>query len=365
MIIIPKIVSIPLAAPAYHHFEITITHGDEKGVFTGEILCPFLTKQHPKIDEIQTAVCDYFVEKHALQPDTPEMKKFNRSLFAHLVGYTCPEDAVEKVLDAAIHVGWLFILDNRVDEKGSPFRANPAPLLDITTKLKEAMEASINADSADSVILPPNTLSGFESYTSLAVINIELGSKLRGKESKHFAKSHDKYLQAIYSESVHRHTKKWMPEDGYKDLRKYTSAVTEVLEFIWSNMEVNVSKKIRENIHYRSMITHANLFVSYVNDLFSLNNEIAEDTRENIVRVIQHNRGCTLKVGIEATVGLINGAAQAFLDAKEEFLAIFKGSPTELEIARKAMAYPEQLMIGNLDWSKLTGRYKEAQTPTE
>lgn len=355
MIIINKLISIRMIAPGYHSFAVNITHGPEQGLFSGRIYCPFETTQHPEIETIQAQLCDYFAAKGALTPGTPEMKKFSKSLFAYLVGFTCPNDPIEKVLDVAIHVGWLFILDNRVDDKTSPFRLDPSSLLPLTEKLNEAVSLPF-ATEPSAIDIP----SEFESYRSLININTEIGAKLLGKNPQTFLDSHGDYLQAIYSESVHRHSKEWMVPDAYKDLRKYTSAVKDVLDFISANMEAEVSNAVRKNIHHRAMGTHANLFVAYVNDLFSLNNEIAEDTRENIVRVIQYHKGCTLNDAILDTIDLINSASEAFLKSKTEFLATC--SSKDLPVALKTVRYMESLMIGNLSWSKLTGRYKEAES---
>jgi len=371
VILVNKLISLSAVSPSYHSFSINITNGPEIGVFSGEIFCPLVTRQHPDIESIQTVLHDYFLSKEVFSASSAEERKFEKSVFAYLVGFTCPHDSFEEVLEVSKHVGWLFKLDNKIDEPGSVFRVNPELLPDVTDILYAA--------AADAAGIPKSPVKGlfepietvrhssmglpeqFLEFSPLVSMNIEMGTRLRTANSEHFLVAHDGYLQAICRESLNRKHGEWMTVDGYKDLRKHTSAVTDVLEFIWVLNDIKLNHHIRNNLDFISMIKNANLFVSYVNDLFSLNNEIKEGTRENIVRVIQHNRKCSLGEAVHETIELMNSSARDFIVSKAKFSQTFRGRFDEKEVAGKAIQYAEHLMIGNLHWSKLTGRYKEAE----
>lgn len=354
-----KIVSVNqqvLHTQDLQNFEINITNGQELGIFTGTIYCPFNTTQHPEIEKIQQDLVEIFKNHHIIQEDTPEFKKFSKSKFAYLVGYTCPDDSAEQTLQIATHVGWLFILDNSIDNPNSMFRNNPEKLPAVTKNLYDLLVEGTKNNN------PTVTFSEeFKEFEKLCKISLETGKLLINKEPEKFLDAHDAYLQAICRESLNRKNQEWMSEESYKSQRKKTSAVEDVLELIWVNNNIHLNKNIRKNLDFQDMIAFSNLYVSYVNDLFSVNNEIKENTKENIVLVIQNSRNCSFKNAIDITTSLIKDAASDFKKVKTKFLETFIGTDEEKTITLTAIKYCESLMKGNLEWSKITGRYKEAE----
>lgn len=348
----------------YHSFYIRITNGSEQGVFSGQIFCPFSATQHPQVEEIQEELNSYFVSHGSFEVGSPEMEKFVKSKMAYLAGYMCSDDTKEDTLLVAKHIGWLFDLDNKTDGAQSEFRQNEKKLCELVKILKETLSLSLQSQTGHFVIsvdLPD----GFLNYRSLVDVNMDIGSKLRNKDKSknilEFQWHYDKYLQSLCKEAYNRSHQLVMTTDTYKELRKYSSAVNEVLEFIWTLQNIKLNESIRENIEFMSLMRQINLFVSYVNDLFSLNNEISEDTQENIVRVLQNNRKISLGEAIQETVRLINEACHDFFMAKDLFLRSSFVEDDDKEEAKIAIGYAERLMVGNLEWSNLTGLYKEAE----
>lgn len=345
------------SSPGEFPFKLKINQGPEQGEFFGVIRCEFETNAHPENRAIQQELTQTFLDSGILRVDDAEYTKFSKSIFTTLVAYTCPDDTRQFVKDVSTHVAWLFCLDNKVDEPSSPFRENAKLLEELNSKFLDAIRLSFLSSSARLSFDLPQEL---QLYLPLIDLNKRVGDTLRGKDTTYFLASHREYFQAITNESKNRREGKWRSRDGYTELRKYTSAVREVLEYIWALKGLTLSSEVRDNINFQSMVNSSNLFVSYVNDLFSLNNEIKEGTRENIVRVIEHHRKCSLKEAIEETITLINEAMQEFIESKAMFSQNTLPARDRV-IADMALKYAESLMIANLKWSKETGRYKEAE----
>ncbi len=341
-------------------FSLPITSGNEQGTYNGTIYCEFSTRLNPFTDDIQIKIEHDFIDKGLIQFDQndtlqqSEFKKFSRSIFANLVGYTMPEDPKEIVAQVTAHVAWLFCLDNMVNAPNSQFREAPEVLVELNRHLIEVLKFSA-AQTSDATLTTPINLT---QYSALIKMNACMGNSLRDKDSQYVINSQQEYLNAVSAECLQRKENQWRTIEGYSELRKFTSAVNEVLEYIWALKKINLSESVRTSRHFIGVINAANAYVSYVNDVFSLDNEIKEGTQENIVRVIAHSRKLSLNNAIEQAVFMINDSLEDFKTCKSMFLKSHQ-NPEDFQSAIGAIKYAENLMIGNLIWSRDTGRYKQ------
>ena len=326
----------------------------------------FAAKALPSsIDRIQANVLDRFRGSGVLgeraedgKPTRSE-KRFERSLFAHLVGYTCPNDsepAIELVVD---HVAHLFMLDNFFDEPTMMIRSGETldPRM-VTDTLYQSLVNGLTGGGSDGGEIHPYVRALSELNQGIgARVNTKISGRAGGGEP--FLFRYNEYLSAICAETKFRSSGIWRSPEGYATMRAKTSAVVDVLELIWLVNGISLEPKVRIDEEFTGMIHNCNRHVSYVNDLFSLANEIQEDTRENMVLVEYHwqvESTRDLGKAIQSTVTRVNQAVADFVILYNSYFSDPRNHQDTPQ--RKAIQYAIDLMIGNLEWSKETGRYR-------
>ena len=107
-----------------------------------------------------------------------------------------------------------------------------------------------------------------------------------------------------------------------------------------------------DNVLVGQLEVMANNYICWVNDIYGVDKEIAEDTTSNIVIVLAHEHGLDWAAALGRAIEMCNAELQAFLELER--------------LAASCRAYVEALeswMRGNLDWYAETKRYAAGQRP--
>jgi hypothetical protein len=99
--------------------------------------------------------------------------------------------------------------------------------------------------------------------------------------------------------------------------------------------------------------------VLFVNDIVSLDKEVAAGDVNNSVLVLREERGCTLPQALHAVTAMANARVRRF----EQLSAVLAAAPVPPVMRAHVEHYADgmrHIMRGNLDWSLETARYDEA-----
>ncbi len=102
----------------------------------------------------------------------------------------------------------------------------------------------------------------------------------------------------------------------------------------------------------------SNNVVCWANDLFSLEKEAKRGDVHNIVLVLQHERGLSLRSAVAEVVAMHNAQVREFERAEPRIPSFGRAVNTNLS---RFISVLKTRMRGNFDWSQESGRYGSQQ----
>jgi len=111
---------------------------------------------------------------------------------------------------------------------------------------------------------------------------------------------------------------------------------------------------------YQQLLLAAADVVCWTNDLLTLDKELAHGDTQNLILVINHDRGGTLQDAIDEVVQRSERRLQAFLAAEQALPGVLRQlgcSADHQALARSCTDMLRAWMRGHVDWGTQTARY--------
>jgi Terpene synthase family 2, C-terminal metal binding len=304
-----------------------------------EISCPFSPRVNPHVDAVDAHLAQWVRDFNLIQSG-PALRRFSQSRFASLAARCHPNaNQEELILISEWHV-WVFLFDDQFDEteKGRhPEYMQPAlrHLLSVVT------DPAVNAQDPLA-----EALSNFWRRTVLLTTP---------QWQKRFISDLADYFHASLVEA-HWRVQGGPPPDleTYIQNRDKAGAVMPALDILEIPRHINLPCSLLASPTIHTLRRAVCRFVCWVNDIYSLQKELAEDGGMNTILVIKQVYRCTLQQAIDQLRTMID--EQMHLFQKTE-LALISQSPNMHQTTQHYLIELRGAMRGYIDWLRETSHY--------
>ncbi|MGH3972302.1 MAG: terpene synthase family protein [Pseudonocardiaceae bacterium] len=315
---------------------------------------PFPVRQHPQFARIETSTHEWVVRFRLANSDAAT-KGLVRSRFGVAAAYGYPDAPLPEAELAAGWFAWLFFVDDQHEEgtHGSAQR---------WTDVIEAVGGVLESG------LPTGPLAGTPLIRALADLSHRFDALASPAWKKRFAR----HLMGIMAGGLRdiqlREGGTPLPLADYIALRRDASAVLTCFDVI----EICVHTVLSDQVYHSSIfqeivLAGADLF-SWINDLYSLDKEIACGIVSNLILVLQHERRITREQAFIAARALINDRVNDLLAAEQrlpELIDTLQLDTVTQEAVHRYVAGIHDCIAGANHWhAHGTGRYQKPATGT-
>ncbi|MFC1617313.1 hypothetical protein ACFL2K_03745, partial [Candidatus Margulisiibacteriota bacterium] len=289
-------------AKAYINFNLGKINGFG---LAGKIYCPIKLKESPYSKIIEKETIKWARDMRLISKKKASLKHFIEDKTYKLACYCYADTPYDALLTEAKMIAFMFNFDDAMDRKNTRIGINPIKMFKLIHKL-------IKIFCGDKNINPKNHL-------HRAILDITRDMDRTGKDKRPFINSFRRGFQAKVIEVKNRKKGKIYGLEAYKQLRDYGSGVEPTLEIEYLLNNINVTKKVRENIAFRAASLLANRIISYTNDVLSLGVEIKNNDFNNIVLVKMDQDKISLEEAFKWSLKHIEDNTRAFLAWLKEF----------------------------------------------
>jgi Terpene synthase family 2, C-terminal metal binding len=304
-----------------------------------EISCPFSPRVNPHVDAVHAHLLQWVRDFDLIQSGTA-LRRFSQSRFASLAARCHPNATREElILISEWHV-WTFLLDDLFDEseKGrQPEYMQPALRYFLSVVNDPAVRAQGPLAEA---------LSNF--WRRIILLTTP-------QWQKRFIGDLSEYFHACLVET------RWRVQGGpppdletYIENRDKAGCVMPALDILEIQRHINLPCSLPGSPTIETLRRAVCRFVCWVNDIYSLRKELAEDGRMNTILVIKQVYQCTLQEAIDQLRAMIDEQIHFF---QETELAVISQSPEMYQNIRHYLIELRGALRGYLDWLRETNHY--------
>ncbi|MCU0683021.1 MAG: hypothetical protein MUF34_12365 [Polyangiaceae bacterium] len=279
-----------------------------------------------------------WVGEHGMLDERVE-RVLRASRFSALTARAYPRAAPPPLELVGAWTVWLFLQDDRCDEARLGRRA-------------EALRREV--DRYARVLqraIPPST----PLETSLADVRDRLASLGAPGCSSRFGEAAQAYFDACVWEAGNREAGGAPDVATYRRMRRHTGGVSTCLALIEVTDDVRLPLEARSHPTLRGLGEAANDVICLSNDVFSAEKELRQGDVHNLTILTMREQGSSFAEAVAAVTRLHDAELRRFL-ALEAALPSF-GGRYDRDVERYVLAL-KAWMCGNLEWSKLSGRYR-------
>ncbi len=285
---------------------------------------PFPARQHPESARIETSTRDWVI-RFRLTRSAAGKQELIQGHFGEAAAYGYPDAALPEAELAADWFVWLFFADDHHEEGSDDGTAQK--WTDITEAVRGMLERRLPADSL------PNT--------PLIRALADLLARFDAWSCAAWKERFNRHLMDFVVGGLHdiqlREGGIPLPLAEYIPLRRDASAVLTCFDVIEICVHIELPDQIYHSPLFQEiLLAGADLF-SWINDLYSLEKEIACGIVSNLVLVLQHERRLNRKQAFIAARGLINDRVNDLLAAEERLPKLI--DTLQLDNATQAALY--------------------------
>ncbi len=266
---------------------------------------------------------------------------------AGLAALSYPDCTPEELTLATDLMGFYFLFDDQFD---GPLGQRPGEVAAICEELTEVLHGRRPATT-----LSPCTRA-FEDLWHR--ISLGMSDRWRARATYHW----EWYFASHPAEAAGRRGGLPPDREGYLILRRGTAAMESVLDMVERLGRFEVAPAAFHSPHLRQLRQLAADIPSLTNDVRSYPQEAPRGDVNNLVMIVQRERGCTLAEAGSAVLA----EAQSMVDRYTRLVDELPRTYRELELgpqqSRTAERYADGLtawLTGYLSWESRTGRYQE------
>ncbi|MFE7129667.1 hypothetical protein ACFVIM_02285 [Streptomyces sp. NPDC057638] len=311
------------------------------------IRCPFPSRISPYARQAATHL-DAWVARFGVVRERVARERFERAGFGEFAAVTYPTADLECLCLIADWFGWLFLVDDQLDDGHvgrdlTAARTAAATLLDVLAGPGTPVRPGESG--------PPLLLALRDLWHRTAP---RCGPRWRDRFTRHLTAC----LDAACWEAANRVAGVVPGEAEYIERRRHTGAVFVCMDLI----DVVTGAEIPDHIHageeFQTTLCAASDVVAWTNDWYSYGKETALGEYHNLVTVVATARGLTRREAMDHTADAIAAQTRRYRLLRQRLLTVFPGHRAALV---RCLAGMESWMRGNLDWSRATLRYAERE----
>lgn len=264
---------------------------------------PFPARQHPESARIETSTCDWVIRFRLARSDAGK-QRLVQSCLGEAAAYGYPDAPLPEAELAAGWFAWVFFVDDH-HEEGT--HGSAQKWTDVTEAVRGVLEQG----------LPTGPLADTPLIRALADLSHRFDARASPAWKKRFAG----HLMGIMAGGLRdiqlRECGTPLPLAEYIPLRRDASAVLTCFDVI----EICVHTELPDQVYHSPVfqeiiLAGADLF-SWINDLYSLDKEIACGIVSNLILVLQHERRLNREQAFIAARALINDRVNDLLAAEQ------------------------------------------------
>lgn len=315
---------------------------------TPPVELPFPTRHHPEVEKIEAHTRDWAVRLHLAQSDAAT-ENLARSSYGDLAAYIYPLAPLPEANLAADWLAWLCFADDQYEEG--------------THGSEQEWGAVTEAVRA---VLEPGHVAGPLTRTPLIRALADLSRRLdllaspvwKKRFTGHFLDS----MAAAMREIQLREEGTPPPLSEYIGLRRDCGAVLPSLDLIEVCAHVELPPEVYHSTAYQEIVLAGTDIISWTNDLYSLDKEIAHGIVTNLVLVLQHQRGLDRPRAFRAAHSLIDRRVADLLAAQQRLPALAESlrldAATRMALHRCAEGVRDWV-AGSNRWHATASRFQQ------
>lgn len=287
------------------------------------IKLPFPARQHPESATIENSTRDWVIRFRLARSDAGK-QGLVQGRFGEAAAYGYPDAPLPEAELAASWFAWLFFVDDHHEERSD---GSAQKWTDVTEAVRGVLEQG----------LPTGPLA----YTPLILALVDLSHRFDAWASPAWKERFSRHLMGIMAGGLHdiqlREGGTPLPLAEYIPLRRDASAVLTCFDVI----EICVHTELPDQVYHSPVfqeivLAGADLF-SWINDLYSLDKEIACGIVSNLILVLQHERRLNREQAFIAARALISDRVNDLLAAEERLPELI--DTLQLDTATQAAVY--------------------------
>ncbi|MFG3256276.1 isoafricanol synthase [Streptomyces sp. NPDC048172] len=266
-----------------------------------------------------------------------------------LMAYFYPEAAPEDLELATDLNGWFFVFDDQFDTKLGRRPERIAPLVD-------ALLCALDDASTVTTVRAGPLAAAFRDVWVRATAGMPEHWRLRFRE--HWRE----YLCAYEWEALHRTSEATPTLADFLAKRRHSIGVQPCLDLAERCGGRTVPDALHGALPVAVLRELTADVVLFVNDLVSLEKELAADDVNNSVLVLRARAGCSLEEAVRRVARLANARVARFRQLEAALPDFLTAEAAPPEVRHGVERYTEamrRLMRGNLSWSLETPRYAD------
>ncbi len=328
------------------------------GEIIGSLHMPFAPGQSPHTLTVAADNRAWLLEMGLFERGSPSDRALECADFHGLAGLVHHGETRAQLLLVTNFISALFFFDDIVDAGPAQVGLRPEPI----QRCAELMMAAVESGRGPSRALPaaswdlpaPHRRKLAAIARALADVTRRLRAETAPGALRHYIREMGEYFQGVVDESLTRHGQAFSSRAAYERARTKFSAMYACVEFAAVLRGLDLSPGSRSFIPYRRMVRSTNLYVSYVNDLFSYKKEHAQGEVSNLVMVLERAEGRSRSEAFAEACRICDQLIHGYIEDRAQCRDLDLQAHAGIELL-------EQWMRGNYDWySSQTKRYVEA-----
>jgi Terpene synthase family 2, C-terminal metal binding len=308
-----------------------------------DIYCPFPSSLNVHVEAVHAHSMER-VQRLRLIQQEQAFRRFSFARFAWAAARSYPDTEFVELAWVNDWLVWLFMFDDQFDD--GALGADPEAMKLIMSELLNLLSAQPDPRGSCSPIAAA-LLDFWQRAPGATPV-------WRARFQRHLAD----YFASYLWEAANRVSGRIPEVDAYIANRQHSGGLPTCFDLIELSEHVVLPPSYATSQTYQALSLIANNVVCWVNDLFSFRKERARGEVNNLVLVVQHDRGCTLQEAAAVVNEMVTREVQYFL-AIEQQLSLHR--PETYEALKKYLRVFRGWMRGNLDWSLETPRYADVE----
>jgi len=317
------------------------------------LLCPFKSAVHPWAVAVEQDAVRRWAQRLGFKPTQKAFLKLKGSRFGMLLSQCHPHATVEDlelIIDFAI---WLFFWDDQFDTAvGGERLLAPEQVQRLNERAAALLEGA--AVEPDEGVL----------MWSLVELRERLTQRMSEGWWRRFVRDLEGYLAATVQESAYRRALRQPDVAEYIHLRRQSGGVYPMLDLIEVATGCELSAEASRHPLVRELMSTTVDIVCWANDLFSLENDLADAGHLSLVFSLEQHLGLPLQEALNLAASMHDAEVRNFIGLEQGLLCFNEAQDAAQDAA--VVSYVDGLkswIRANVDWSVMTGRYHVGNGP--
>ena len=313
-----------------------------------ELSYPFGSAISEHADEVHRGTLAW-AWRYGLLSGDRAFRLFDATGLGRLVARTHPDSSLEDLKIISDWYTWLFLQDDMRDE--AEVGRRPGELSEIDARFLDLLEGG-----------EPTPLD-IPLARALHDLSCRLRAHLRENDisevwMRRLVRAVGEHLEATLWEAANRARGTAPAPEAYVRMRPLTGGLSIVTELVEIVEGIHLPQDVRDHPTVRRLTDASHNVVCWANDVLSLEKELRHGEVNNLVVVLRDAHGLGLQEALNRAVEMHDAEVGAFVELSGRLPRF--GSAVDAKLERYASSLRAR-MRGVLDWSRESGRYREAK----